>query len=73
MKQTTVEWLAWKFAVTNIEEFKDNFNDIIKQSKEMEKKQIIEVFDRGLITDNVYYGYDDKKAEKFYNKTFKSE
>jgi len=40
MEQTPVEWLAWKFAVTNIEEFKDNFNDIIEQVKQMENEKL---------------------------------
>lgn len=40
MEQTPVEWLAWKFAVTNIEEFKDNFNDIIEQAKQMENEKL---------------------------------
>ena len=41
MKQSSIEWLAWRFAVTNIEEFQDNFNDIIKQAKQMHKQEII--------------------------------
>lgn len=40
MEQTPVEWLAWKFAVTNIEEFKDNFNHIIEQAKQMENEKL---------------------------------
>jgi hypothetical protein len=47
MKQTAVEWLACKFDTTDIEEFKDNFNDLIKQAKEMEKEQIIQASENG--------------------------
>ena len=80
MKQTAVEWYSDKL-LEIIGESVNSFTTeqtlanhyALKQAKEMEKEQIIEAFDRGLITDNVYYGYDDKKAEKFYNKTFKSE
>ena len=39
-KQSSIEWLAWKFATTDIEEFKDNFNHIIEQAKQIEKQQI---------------------------------
>lgn len=68
MKHTAVEWL--------LEQYENNFPltfDAINKAKEMEKQQIIDAFDKGLITENVYYGYDDKKAEQYYNKTFKSE
>lgn len=37
---------------------------------EKEQQQIENAFDNGLITENVYYGYDDRKAEKYYIKTF---
>ena len=47
--------------------------EVFEQAKAMEKEQIMEAFDKGLITENVYYGYDDKKAELYYNETFKSE
>jgi len=69
MKQTAVEWL--------VEKLDQNFDyvadTIIEQAKEMEKQQIMNAFDKGLITENVYYGYDDKKSEQYYNQTFKSE
>ena len=80
MKQTAVEWLVeeldksiglTKFVDTCDEDYKQEILGIIKQAKEMENEQIIDAFDKGLITDNVYYGYDDKKAEQYYNETFK--
>jgi hypothetical protein len=75
-KQTAVEWLAWKFAVTDIEEFKDYFNETIEQAKEMEKEQMKEVAwhfrdidmskkNKGLVI--------DLEFEQYYNETFKSE
>ena len=45
---------------------------LTKQAKQMEKAQIEEAFNKGLITENVYYGYDDKKSEQYYNETFKN-
>ena len=43
---------------------------IKQQFKEMHKQEIEEAFTRGLITEDVYYGYDDKKEEKYYNEKF---
>jgi hypothetical protein len=74
--KTAVEWLAWKFAVTDIEEFKDYFNETIEQAKEMEKEQMKEVAwhfrdidmskkNKGLVI--------DLEFEQYYNETFKSE
>ena len=40
------------------------------QAKQMEKEQIIDAFDKGLITENVYHGYDDKKAEQYYESNY---
>jgi hypothetical protein len=72
-QKSAVEWLA-----KNLKDFphvkhSQLFRDLVQQAKEMEKQQIIDAFDKGLITENVYYGYDDKKAEQYYNETFKSE
>jgi hypothetical protein len=74
MKQTAIDWLN-----EELKDFLFLFNDdwerlntIIEQAKEIESQQIIEAFDSGLITEDVYYGYDDKKAEQYYNETYKS-
>ena len=69
MKQTAVEWLEIQLFK---KQGKFNKSDI-DQAKAMEKEQIKEAFDKGLIRENVYYGYDDEKAEQYYNETFKSE
>jgi hypothetical protein len=82
MTGTAVEWqfeqLFNSFEKFNNEEY--TFNEYLKrnleireQAKEMEREQIMDSFDKGLITENLYYGYDDKKAEQYYNETFKSE
>jgi len=42
MKQSSIEWLAWKFATTDIEEFKDNFNEFVNQAKQMHKQDMID-------------------------------
>ena len=66
--KTAVEWLE--------EQLKCNLivyiDEAIQQAKAMEKEQIIDAFDIGLITENVYYGFDDMKAEQYYNETFKN-
>ena len=72
MKQTAVEWLIHEISAKDWWYLSQSMKqDIIQQAKEMEKEQIIEAFDMGLITENIYYGYDDKKASQYYNETFK--
>ena len=41
-------------------------NELIKE----EKETIMTAFDKGLITEETYPGYDDKKAERYYYETF---
>ena len=69
MKQTAVEWLAWRFAVTNIEYFKDNFNDLIKQAKEMEKEQIFDAWENGFR--EFYDG--SSTPEQYYKETYEKD
>jgi len=73
MKQTAVEWLIDMLVTENEITLKGENYKLFEIAKEMEKEQIIEAFDKGLITENVYYGYDNKKADEYYNNTFKSE
>ena len=73
MKQTAVDWLIDMLVTENEITLKGENYKLFEIAKEMEKEQIIEAFDKGLITENVYYGYDNKKAEQYYNETFKSE
>ena len=71
MKQTAVEWLQEGIESVMSHEQQMQVIGLFEQAKEMEKEQIIEAFDMGLITENIYYGYDDKKASQYYNETFK--
>jgi hypothetical protein len=79
MKQTAVEWLVEQL---NLHEYED----VIKQAKEMEKEQILDARLDGFkisaegwngeypfegVTD--YYIMLDIKNEQYYNETFKSE
>ena len=73
MKQTAVEYIKEKLLGDEYWYENMTFEQIFDQAKAMEKEQIIEAFDKGLITENVYYGYDNKKADEYYNETFKSE
>ena len=71
MKQTAIEWVLEKLTETHIN---DEWKEIIKQAKEMEKQQIIEAHgnklrkSRGAGTSYEYWvgGID------YYNETFKS-
>ena len=75
MKQTAVEWLWLNLTDDLIGDLAPEkilkIHELIEQAKAMEKEQIKEAFDKGLIRENVYYGYDDEKAEQYYNETFK--
>jgi hypothetical protein len=66
MKQSSIEWLVWKFATTDIEEFKDNFNEFVNQAKEMEKEQIFDAWENGFR--EFYDG--SSTPEEYYNTTF---
>ena len=50
---------------------------MLKQTKEMEKQQIIDAYDQGseagyelAKNDDIYEGYKTKEAEQYYNETF---
>jgi hypothetical protein len=73
MKQTAVDWLIDMLVTENEITLKGENYKLFEIAKAMEKEQIIEAFIKGLITENVYYGYDNKKADEYYNNTFKSE
>jgi len=64
MKQTAVEWVLEKLTETYTN---DEWKEIIKQAKEMEKQQIINAW---IATDNELQRI---AAEEYYNETFKSE
>ena len=72
-KQSSIDWLEDKLNGVDTGVSHHYFNSIIQEAKAMHKAEIEEAFTRGLITEDVYYGYDDKKEEKYYNETFGNE
>jgi hypothetical protein len=73
MKQTTVEWLLEKLTETHTN---DEWKEIIRQAKEMEKEHLKQLMwdlteidmtksNKGLIIDN--------RFDTYWNETFKSE
>lgn len=74
-KQNSIEQKAFKSSLDYLlyylpSAIRGQFKEQIEQAKAMHKQEIEEAFTRGLITKDVYYGYDDKKEEKYYNETF---
>jgi hypothetical protein len=64
MKQTAVNWLVEQICGDHTSEWQEQ----IKQAKEMEKEQIIDAWDNGCEDDGII-----DNAEQYYNETFKSE
>jgi hypothetical protein len=62
MKQTAVEWLLEQIENKNGKEFTSYYTEFIQQAKEMEKQQIVNAYDEGVI---IHWG------EQYYNDTFK--
>ena len=69
--KTAVEWLEDKIINERRVILNDENYRLFKKAKKMEKQQFEKAFNKGLITENVYYGYDDNKSEQYYNETFK--
>ena len=70
MNKTTVEWLLEKLIETHTN---DEWKEIIRQAKEMEKQQIIEAYCVGCLDitkdENIF---PRETSEEYYNETFKS-
>ena len=70
MNKTTVEWLLEKLIETHTNE---EWKEIIRQAKEMEKQQIIESYCTGCLDitkdENIF---PRETSEEYYNETFKS-
>ena len=66
-KQTAIEWLIEELKENNLHTFNE-WKDIFKQAKEMEKQQIIDCYE--YIKYNLF-AVDS--GEQYYNETFKSE
>ena len=81
MKQTAVEWLVDQLKSTRKKYmgFKNidiDYQEIIKQAKEMEKEQIKNAFVDGADKEEMFNNENRAfitDAEQYYNKTFKSE
>ena len=70
--KTAVEWFANIISQSGpITE--DDFDSLVKQAKEMEKKQIVDAFDEGQEYEYQYHINSAPKfdSEKYYNETFK--
>lgn len=65
MEKTALEFLLEKYKSQNTLLFAEDF----EQAKEMEKKQIKDAFDYGLLCEPSW----EDEAEEYYNETFKSE
>ena len=66
--KTAVEYIELRLlgiASFDSEELRLRYKDIIKQAKEIEKKQIMQAFQVGIDQDNNFY-----VAEKYYKKTY---
>jgi len=65
-QQTAVEWLIFKLDIILPLDIEwDKLEKSFKQAKQMEMKQIIDAWDDGC------YSFFTKKAEQYYNETFK--
>lgn len=72
MKQTAVEWFSEKIGHNSLMALTE-YNEIFKQAKEMERKQIMTAFFQGDIFGADYYDGVNITEENYYNQTFKSE
>jgi len=66
--RTAVDWWVEELKSRSIDLNKWN-GDLVEQAKEMEKKQIIDAFDKG---GGYHYDTGINHAEQYYNKTFKN-
>ena len=72
-QQTAVEWL-YSELFNHIDMPSKHKQELIEQAKEMEKQQIMDAFNEGLVEKKPddYLGCQ-KSAEQYYKETFKSE
>jgi hypothetical protein len=68
-KMTAVEWLYQEITKKSVNNQSHNVLGILKQAKEMEKKQIIDAYDDG----NYAYGMGIKEPEQYYNEIYGGE
>jgi hypothetical protein len=74
---TAVEWFAKQVLRSRQLGFISNekFNELLDQAKEMEKEQIMDafIFSKDPFGLSIGNSHTIKKAEQYYNETFKSE
>jgi hypothetical protein len=74
---TAVEWFAKQVLRSRQLGFISNekFNELLDQAKEMEKEQIMDafIFSKDPFGVSIGNSHTIKKAEQYYNETFKSE
>ena len=69
---TSIEWLANGFANIYPElELNDKFFELLKESKEMHRQEILDAFTEG--ASDGYYGESDSNRERYYNEQFKKD
>ena len=75
MKQTAVELLedGINKVLSHLPLEREDIKTLIQQAKAMEKEQIIDSFNQGNIYEGNFFDRVNITAEKYYNKTFKSE
>ena len=72
MKQTAVEWLAEKVNSKNFIKY-DDFFKLIELVKEMEKEQIVDAYQSGIIDGQIFAltrKIDIETGEQYYNEKF---
>jgi len=81
MKQTAVEWYAEQSMLLELKRAKGNISitqmlnelsNILEQSKEMEKEQIMTAFTQGDIFGADFFDRVNITAEKYYKQTYES-
>lgn len=69
-KQTAVEWLVNELKKSLPSVYNNEFDEEINQAKEMEKQQIIDAYDDGVIETKSRCEYEN--SQQYYNETFKN-
>jgi hypothetical protein len=62
MKQTAVEWF---FENLNSHKIEANANELFEQAKEMEKQQIVDAWNNGVLAETF-----EMQFEQYYNETY---
>jgi len=71
-KQTSIEWLKDCLSIHLTDEQKQQFEGLFQQALEIEKEQIVNAFNSGMV--NSVDWFNDgitEEAEEYYNETYK--